>query len=100
MELAVYVLEKGPRLKTKQGGWIEVVGFLRFGDRIGGGLAGKGPRGSESCQHKLSLSRGRMLKNTAGRQIQDRYSSGKVQDALQVLKHKDVGEKLLTIFGH
>lgn len=54
----------------------------------------------ESCQHKLSLSRGGMLKNATGRQIQDRYSSGKVQDALQVLKHKDVGEKLLTIFGH
>lgn len=28
------------------GRWIEVVGLLRFGDRIGGGLAGKGPRGS------------------------------------------------------
>lgn len=33
--------------KTKDytgGGWIEVVGLLRFGDGIGGGLAGKGPR--------------------------------------------------------
>lgn len=41
-----------------------------------------------------------MLKNGAGRQVQDRCSSSRVQDALQVLKHKDAGEKLLTIFGH
>lgn len=35
-----------------------------------------------------------MLKSGAGRQVQDRYSSGREQDALQV-KHKDVGESCL-----
>lgn len=43
----MYVLEKGPTLKTTQGAWIEVVGLLRFGDRVVGGIAGKSPQGSE-----------------------------------------------------